>query len=109
MPHLTLQMGGPKEEKDCPALRYMLDSGALLSTTNFHYMVAVIKQYPHILKAMYLPDNLYATIVLSRIVTTPDEVPVTTKLSNGFEISFHISPRTKMRPPFSLLQVLMLL
>ncbi len=61
-PHLTLQMGGPKEEKNCLALCYMLDFSALLSTANFHYMEAVIKQYPHILKASYLPNN-YASII----------------------------------------------
>jgi hypothetical protein len=38
MPHLMLQWGGPREEKDCPALRYMLNSSASLSTANFHYM-----------------------------------------------------------------------
>jgi hypothetical protein len=85
MLHLTLQMGGPKEEKDCPALQCMLDSSALLSTANFHYMEAVIKQYPHILKAIYLPNN-YATTVLSGIITTPNEAPVTMELSIGFKI-----------------------
>jgi hypothetical protein len=85
MPHLMLQTGGPKEEKDCPALQFMLDSGASLSTANFHCMEAVIKQYPHILKAIYLPND-YAAIILSGIVTTPDEAPVTMELSVGFEI-----------------------
>jgi hypothetical protein len=85
MPHLILQMGGLKEEKDCPTLRCMLNSGASLSPANSHYMEAVIKQYAHILKAIYLPDN-YAAIILSRILTTPDEAPVTTELSIGFEI-----------------------
>jgi hypothetical protein len=48
-------------------------------------MEAVVQQYPHILKAIYLPDN-YAAITLSGIVTSPTEAPITTKLSVGFEI-----------------------
>jgi hypothetical protein len=85
MPHLSLQTGTSKEEKDCPALRCMLDTGASLSTANFHYMEAVVRQYPHILKAIYLPDD-YAAIVLSGIVTSSTEAPITTELSVGFEI-----------------------
>ena len=62
MPHLSLQTGTAKEERDCPALRCMLDTGASLSTANFHYMDAVVWRYPHILKAIYLPEN-YAAII----------------------------------------------
>jgi hypothetical protein len=46
MPHLSLQTGTSKEEKDCPALRCMFDTGASLNTANFHYMEAVVWQYP---------------------------------------------------------------
>ena len=91
MPHLTLQTGSAKEEKDCPGLRCMLDS-ASLSTANFHYMEAVVRQYPHILKAIYLPED-YASIVLSGIVTSSDAAPITTELSVGFEI--HLPYLTK--------------
>ncbi len=87
LPHLTLQTGSPKEEKDCPALRCMLNSGASLNTANFRFMEAVIKQYPHILKAIHLPGD-YASIVLSGIVTSPDKAPITMELSVGFEIFF---------------------
>jgi hypothetical protein len=38
MPHLSLQMGTSKKEKDRPALRCMFDTGASLNTANFHYM-----------------------------------------------------------------------
>ena len=85
MPHLRLQMGNAKDERDCPALRCMLDTGASLSTTNFHYMEAVVRRYPHILKAIYLPD-VYAAIVLSRIITSLSDVPITTELPVEFEI-----------------------
>jgi hypothetical protein len=63
----------------------MLDTGASLSTANFHYMDAVIWWYPHILKAIYLPDD-YAAIVLSGIVTSSTDAPITTELPVGFEI-----------------------
>jgi hypothetical protein len=53
MPHLTLQTGRPNEQQDYPAQCCILDSGASVSTANFHYIV-VIKWYPHILKAIYL-------------------------------------------------------
>jgi hypothetical protein len=85
MPHLTLQTGTAKEERDCLGFRCMLDTGASLSTANFHYMEAVVWRYPHILKAIYLPDD-YAAIVLSGMVTLSTDAPVTTKLPVGFEI-----------------------
>jgi hypothetical protein len=85
MPHLTLQTGASNEEKDCPGLRCMIDTGASLSTANFHYMEAVVRQYPQILKAIYLPED-YAAIVLSGIVTSSAATPITTELSVGFEI-----------------------
>jgi hypothetical protein len=50
MAHISLQTGNSVEEKDCPNLRCVVDTGAALSTANFHYMEAVIRQYPHILK-----------------------------------------------------------
>jgi hypothetical protein len=80
-----LQMGSPKEEKNCPSLRCMLSSGALLSTANFHdYMEAVIKQHPHI-KAICIPND-YTSIILSGIITSPDKVPITMELLVRFEI-----------------------
>ncbi len=85
MPHLTLQTGTRNEEQDCPGLRCMLDTGASLSTANFHYMEAVVRQYPQILKAIYLPED-YAAIILSGIITSFAAAPITTELSVGFEI-----------------------
>jgi hypothetical protein len=55
-------------------------------------MEAVIWQFPHILKKIYLPDD-YAAIVLSGIVNTPDSAPVTTELTVGFDI--HLPYSTK--------------
>jgi hypothetical protein len=56
------------------------------------HMEAVIKQYPLFLKAIYLPDN-YAAIVLLGIVTSPKEAPITMELSVGFEV--HLPYLTK--------------
>jgi hypothetical protein len=55
-------------------------------------MKAVIHQFPHILKKIYLPDN-YPAIILSGIVNTPDSVPITTKLNVGYGI--HLPYTTK--------------
>ena len=58
----------------------MFDTGASLNTANFHYMQAMVWQYPHILKAIYLFNN-YAAIILSGIIASPTEAPITTELS----------------------------
>ena len=88
MAHISLQTGNSVEEKDCPNLRCVVDTGAALSTANFHYMEAVIRQYPHILKRVYLPAD-YAAIVLSGIVTSSDDSPITTELPVGLEINLN--------------------
>jgi len=100
MAHISLQMGTSVEEKDCPNLRCVVDTGAALSTANFHYMEAVICQYPHILKQVYLPAN-YAAIVLSGIVTSSDDSPIMTELPVGFKI--HLNYLTKDGSATSLL------
>jgi hypothetical protein len=100
MAHLTLQTGTSTEDRDCPGLKCVFDLGAALSTTNFHFMEAVIRQFSHILKKIYLPED-YAAIVLSGIVNTPDLVPVTTELTVGFDI--HLPYSTKNGNTTSLL------
>jgi hypothetical protein len=45
----------------------------------------MVRQYPQILKAIYLPED-YAAIILSGIVTSSASAPITTELSVGFEI-----------------------
>jgi hypothetical protein len=100
MAHISLQTGTSVEEKDCPNLRCVVDTGAALSTANFHYMEAIIRQYPHILKRVYLPAD-YAAIVLSGIVTSSDDSPITTELPVGFEI--HLNYLTKDGSDTSLL------
>jgi len=92
MAHYTLLTGCVNEERDCPNLCCVLDSDAALSAAIFHFMEAVIRQFPHILKKIYLPND-YAAIVLSGIVHTPDSLPVTTELLVGFKI--HLPYTTK--------------
>jgi hypothetical protein len=92
MAHVTLQTGSCDETKDCPGIRCLFDSGAALNMVNYHFMEAVICQYPHIIKQIYLPDN-YAAIILSRIVSSAMDGSITTKLSVGFEL--HLPYHTK--------------
>ncbi len=100
MAHLTLQTGLPSKDRDCPNLRCVFDSGEALSTANFHFIEAVVRQFPHILKKIYMPED-YAAIVLSGIVNTPDSAPVMTELTVGFEI--HLPYITKDRNSTSLM------
>ncbi len=100
MAHLMIQTGSLNKEKDCPNLKCVFDSSAALSTPNFHFMEAVIRQFPHILKKIYLTND-YTAIVLSSVVNTPDLAPITTELTAGFNIHFPYS--TKDRNSTSLL------
>ena len=43
MAHITLETGTANEKKDCPNLRCVFDTGAALSTANFHFMEAVVR------------------------------------------------------------------
>jgi hypothetical protein len=100
MAHITLQTRTAHKEKDCPNLRCVFDTGAALSTANFHFMEAVVCQFPHILKRIYMPAE-YAAIVLSRIVTSSNDGPITTELPVGFKI--HLPYLTKDESETSLL------
>ncbi len=93
MAHVTLQTGCCDKMRDCPGLRCIFDSGAVLNTANYHFTEAVIRQYPHIVKQIYLPDD-YTTIVLYGIVSSNKaDGPITTELSMGFEL--HLPYHTK--------------
>ena len=92
MAHITLETGMANEEKDCPNLTCVLDTGVALSMANFHFMDAVVRQFPHILKRIYMPAE-YAAIVLSGIITSSNDEPITTELPVGFEI--HLPYLTK--------------
>ncbi len=92
MAHITLQTGTAAKERDCPNLCCVFDTGAALSTVNFHFMEAVVCQFPHILKQIYMPAK-YAAIVLSGIINSSNNKPITTELPVGFEI--HLPYLTK--------------
>ena len=68
MAHVTLHTGLSNKEWDCLALK-CVDSGAALSTANFHFKEVVIRQFPHILKKIYSLDD-YVAIILTGIVNT---------------------------------------
>ena len=100
MAHITFETGTANEKKDCPNLRFVYDTGAALSTANFHFMEAVVRRFPHILKRIYIPSE-YAAIVLSGIVTSFNDEPISTELPVGFEI--HLPYLTKDGSETSLL------
>ncbi len=77
------------EKQDSPSLKCVFNLGAALSTTNFDFIAAVVCQYPHILKKIYLPKD-YAAIALSSIVTCDGAEPVTTEHTIGFDIHLHL-------------------
>ena len=86
MAHITFQTGTSNEEKDCPNLRCVFDTGAALSTANFHFMEAAVCQNPHILKRVYMPAD-YASIVLSGILTSSNDEPITNGTSSWVQNS----------------------
>jgi hypothetical protein len=100
MAHITLETGTANEKKNCPNLRCVFDTGAALSMANFHFMEAIVRQFPHILKRIYMPAE-YAAIVLSGIITSSNDEPITTELPVGFEI--HLPYLTKDGSKTSLL------
>ena len=61
MAHISLQTGTSVKEKDCPNLRCVVDTGAALSTANFHYMEAIIRQYPVWCKPMWGKNSQIVT------------------------------------------------
>jgi hypothetical protein len=90
--HVTIQTSCCDKTKDCPGLHCIFNSGAALSTANYHFMEAVIRQYLHIVRQIFLPDD-YTAIILSGIVSSEVDGPITTELSVGFEL--HLPYHTK--------------
>jgi hypothetical protein len=102
MAHVTLQTGCCDETKDFPGLCCIFNSGAALNRANYRFMEAVITQYPHIVKQIYIPND-YAAIILSSIVSSKVDGPITTELSMGFKL--HLPYHTKDGSTTSLLVV----
>ena len=82
-PHILLQFGTDLGCSNCPVVRCVLDTAAALSTGNFHFVAAIVKQYPHCVAKLYVPND-YKPIVLSGIVQRGGE-SITTELTVGFQ------------------------
>jgi hypothetical protein len=67
LPHILLKFGTLLDDPDCPSVRCLVDTGATLTTGNFHYVAAIAKRFPHCVAKVYGPDN-YNAIVLSGII-----------------------------------------
>jgi hypothetical protein len=46
-PHILLKFGTLLNDPDCPSVRCLVDTGAALTTGNFHYVAAIAKCFPH--------------------------------------------------------------
>ena len=101
MAHITLQTGTAHEEKVCPNLQCVFNTGAALSTANFHFMDAVVRQYPHILKRIYMPAE-YAAIVSPEFLPLPMPRQSQLNFQLGSKSISHTLPRTAVRHPSSL-------
>ena len=90
-PHIHLQLGTELGCPNCPVIRCAVDTAAVLSTGNFHFIATVAKQYPHCVAKLFTPkdDN---PIALSGIFQRGSE-SITTELMVGFQ--FHLPYLTK--------------
>jgi hypothetical protein len=87
LPHILLKFGTSLNNPDCPSVRCLVDTGAALTTGNFHYVAAIAKHFPHCVAKVYGPED-YNTIVLSGIIQRGAGDSVATKLTVGFQ--FHL-------------------
>jgi hypothetical protein len=85
-PHIRLQLGSALGSKNCPNIRYIVDTATALTTDNHHFSVSIAKTYPHTFASIRSPkDNL--PITSSRLVQHGGS-SITTNLTIGFE--FHL-------------------
>jgi hypothetical protein len=87
LPHILLQFGTSLGTPDCPSVRCLVDTGAALTTGNFHYVAAIAKHFPHCVAKIYGPED-YNAIVLSGIIQRGAGESVATKLTAGFQFHF---------------------
>jgi hypothetical protein len=66
-PHTHIQLGSKLDDTSCPVLCCIVDTAAALTTGNFHFIVAIAKQYPHCVAKIFVPKD-YNPIVLSGII-----------------------------------------
>jgi hypothetical protein len=92
LPHILLKFGTSLDDPDCPSVRCLVDTGAALTTGNFHYVAIIAKHFPHCIAKVYGPDN-YNAILLSGIIQCGAGDSVATKLTMGFQ--FHLPYLTR--------------
>jgi hypothetical protein len=81
-PHIHIQLGSELDDPSCPVLRCIINMANALTTGNFHFVVAIAKQYPHCVAKIFVPED-YNPIKLSRIVQRGSK-SITTELMVGF-------------------------
>jgi hypothetical protein len=87
LPRILLKFGALLDDPDCPSVRCLVDTGAALTTGNFHYVAAIAKCSPHCVAKVYVPED-YNAIMLSGIIQCRAGDSVATKLTVGFQ--FHL-------------------
>ncbi len=91
MPHINLQLGTDINNTDSPSIRCIVDTAAALCTGNYHFFLAIAKQYPQCVAKIFLPED-YSPIILSGIVQDNADA-ITTDLPVAFQ--FHLPYFTK--------------
>jgi hypothetical protein len=92
LPHILLNFGTSLDDPDCPSVRCLVDTGAALTTGNFHYVATIAKRFPHCVAKVYGPDD-YNAIVLSGIIQCGAGDSVATELTVRFQ--FHLPYLTR--------------
>jgi hypothetical protein len=87
LPHILLKLGTSIDNPDCPSVRCLVDTGAALTTGNFHYVATTAKHFSQCVTKVYGPDD-YNLIALSGIIQRGAGKSVATKLTVGFQ--FHL-------------------
>ena len=96
LPHIVMQFGTTLDCPNSPSIHCAVNSGAALSTGNFHCFASLAKRFPHCLAKVFAPQD-YAPIILSGVVQSHQHKAVTTELEVGFQ--FHLpykQPQGKM-------------
>ncbi len=99
LPYIKLKLGSNTNTANNPVLHCIIDTAATLTTSNFHFVSAVTKKFPHCLTKLYIPND-YTPIILLGIVQRGGE-SVSTKLTVGFQ--FHLPYFTRTGQPTRIL------
>jgi hypothetical protein len=91
MPHINLQLGTDINNTDSPSIRCVVDTATALCTGNYHFFLAIAKQYPQCVAKIFLSED-YSPIILLGIVQDNADA-ITTDLPVAFQ--FHLPYFTK--------------